>query len=53
MWVGIIAGLTVAAVLLGARFLRITASWREIRQVAAGSGDDQRHIVALTDRCVE
>jgi MATE family multidrug resistance protein len=36
MWVGIIAGLTVAAVLLGARFLRITASWREIRQVAAG-----------------
>ncbi|RFF30988.1 MATE family efflux transporter [Wenzhouxiangella sediminis] len=34
MWCGIIAGLTVAALLLGARFLRITSSWEEIREVA-------------------
>jgi multidrug resistance protein, MATE family len=34
MWCGIIAGLTVAAFLLGGRFMRITASWNEIRQVA-------------------
>jgi MATE family multidrug resistance protein len=35
MWCGIIAGLSVAAFFLGGRFLRITASWREIRQIAA------------------
>lgn len=35
MWCGIIAGLTVAAFLLGGRFLRITASWEEIREVAS------------------
>ncbi|NEZ03034.1 MATE family efflux transporter [Wenzhouxiangella sp. XN201] len=34
MWCGIIAGLTVAAFLLGGRFMRITASWNEIREVA-------------------
>lgn len=36
MWVGIIAGLTTAAFLLGGRFMRITASWKEIREVASG-----------------
>jgi MATE family multidrug resistance protein len=35
MWCGIIAGLTVAAFLLSARFLRITASWEEIRELAS------------------
>lgn len=34
MWCGIIAGLTVAAVLLGFRFMRITASWSTIRSVS-------------------
>lgn len=35
MWCGIIAGLTVAAFLLGGRFLRITASWQVIEEVAS------------------
>ncbi|NBB69971.1 MAG: MATE family efflux transporter [Alphaproteobacteria bacterium] len=34
MWCGIIAGLTVAAVLLGSRFLRITRSWETIRSLS-------------------
>jgi len=35
MWCGIIAGLTVAAFLLGGRFLRITASWEEIKELSS------------------
>lgn len=35
MWCGIIAGLTVAAFLLGGRFMRITASWQEIEELSS------------------